>query len=43
MPLTPQMTQQIQKLPPKQQFVPGKAQPFTPDATQPGPGRSSRG
>ena len=40
MPLTPQMTQQIQKLPPKQQFVPGKSQPFTPAAaTQPGPGQ----
>ncbi len=44
MPLTPQMTQQIQKLPPKQQFVPGKAQPFTPaTATQPGPGQVQPG
>ena len=34
MPLTPQMTQQIQKLPPQRRVVPGKA-------TQPGPGRPS--
>ena len=44
MPLTPQMTQQIQKLPPKQQFVPGKAQPFIPaTATKPGPGQVQPG
>jgi hypothetical protein len=30
MPLTPQMTQQIHQLPPNQQFVPGKSQPFRP-------------
>ena len=36
MPLTPQMTQQIQKLPPQQRFEPAKAQPFKPAAaTQP--------
>jgi hypothetical protein len=40
MPLTPHMTQEIQKLPPKQQFVPGKSQPFIPaTATRPGPGQ----
>ena len=44
MPLTPQMTQQIQNLPPKQQFVPGKARPFTPvTAIQPGPGQVQPG
>lgn len=38
MPLTPQMTQQIQNLPPQQRFVPGTGRPFTPAAaTQPGP------
>src|SRR4030042_5081869 len=40
MPLTPQMTQQIQKLPPQQRFTPAKAQPFKPMAvTAPGPGQ----
>jgi hypothetical protein len=40
MPLTPQMTQQIQKLPPGQRFVPGRAQPFRPaTAAQPAPGQ----
>jgi hypothetical protein len=43
MPLTPQMTQQIQQLPPKQQFVPGRAQPFTPAAVQTGPGQVQPG
>jgi hypothetical protein len=41
MPLTPHMTQQIQQLPPNQQFVPGKSQPFKPVAApqaQPAPG-----
>ena len=33
MPLTPQMTQQIQKLPPQRRFEPGKA-------TRPGPGQA---
>jgi hypothetical protein len=38
MPLTPHMTQQIHQLPPKQQFLPGKSQPFKPvAATPPGP------
>jgi hypothetical protein len=36
MPLTPQMTQQIQKLPPQQRFEPGKSRPFQPVAAQPG-------
>ncbi len=39
MPLTPHMTQQIQKLPPQQRFEPAKAQPFKPAAAQPGPGQ----
>jgi len=40
MPLTPQMTQQIQNLPPGQRFVPGRSQPFRPaTATQPPPGQ----
>jgi len=39
MPLTPHMTQQIHQLPPNQQFVPGRSQPFKPaGATQAGPG-----
>jgi len=38
MQLTPQMQQQIQKLPPKQRIEPGKPLPFKPaTATQPGP------
>ena len=37
MPLTPQMTQQIQKLPAHQRFVPAAGRPFTPGAApQPG-------
>jgi hypothetical protein len=44
MPLTPQMSQQIQKLPPGQRFVPGRAQPFRPAAaTQPTPGQVQPG
>jgi hypothetical protein len=40
MPLTPQMTQQIKKLPSGQRFVPGRAQPFRPAAaTQTRPGQ----
>ena len=39
MPLTPQMTQQIQQLPPHQRFEPAKAQPFKPAVAQPGPGQ----
>ncbi len=35
-PLTPQMTQQIQNLPSKQQLVPAKGAPLTPGAAQPG-------
>ena len=43
MPLTPQMTQQIQKLPPQQRFEPAKAQPFKPvAATHPGTGTTCR-
>jgi hypothetical protein len=42
MPLTPQMTQQIQKLPPQQRFVPASGRPFTPAATQPGPGQPAQ-
>lgn len=37
MPLSPQMTQQIHQLPPKQQFIPGTSQPFKPAATSPRP------
>ena len=43
MPLTPQMTQQIQQLPPQQRFEPAKAQPFKPAAAQPGPGQVQPG
>jgi hypothetical protein len=44
MPLTPQMTQQIRKLPPGQRFVPGRAQPFRPAAaTQTRPGQVQPG
>jgi hypothetical protein len=38
--LTPQMTRQIEQLPPGQRFVPARAQPFKPvAATRPGPGQ----
>jgi hypothetical protein len=43
MPLTPQMTQQIKKLPPKQRFVPGRARPFRPAAAQTGPAQVQPG
>ena len=43
MPLTPQMTQQIQQLPAKQRFEPAKAQPFKPAAAHPGPGQVQPG
>ena len=42
LPLTTHMTQQIHQLPPNQQFVPGKSQPFKPAAAPqagPGPGQ----
>jgi hypothetical protein len=38
--LTPQMTRQIEQLPPGNRFVPARAQPFKPAAaTRPGPGQ----
>jgi hypothetical protein len=42
MPLTPQMTQQIQKLPPQQRFVPATGRPFAPAATQPRRGQPAQ-
>jgi hypothetical protein len=42
--LTPQMTRQIEQLPPGQRFVPAKAQPFKPTAaTRPGLGQFQPG
>ncbi len=43
MPLTPQMTQQIQNLPPRQQVGPGKGSPLTPGAGQTGPAQGQPG